>query len=464
MDPELLELLGLTGEDARRESPRMEKAFQILGIGAEDISRAKERIRGFYDLELLGVRKALGVWVLELVDMVLAKEEGKKVVYASFPPMMQLVGAMALAGEDIYYQVPEIVLCITLNCLFKKINPVLEVAEKRGMAPGLAYCSFLKARFGAISAGIIARPDLLVPSGLMCDKASKTDELLHEIQGTPVAYVDNIFDGKGEQWAEVVSPRLVKYLASAMKDAARKFEEVFGYPLTEAKIRQAAQEAAKLAEALRGVQELMLADPMPLSVRDYSIIQRIAFIRTRRALKDGTAALNTLKEDLQKRVRMGRGVLKRGAPRLVASVLPFNPEICGMFEELGLAIPIPILVGLQSRKSEGSFPSIWEAMADFSARMRGAYYSSLAYNLQAKELVQEVSADGFLVFRHIGCRQEHIWSPKTKDLVERELGVPVMLLDGDYCDFRDYNMPQMRTRVETFAQIVRDAKQAKGTP
>jgi len=462
MDPELLEMLGLTGEEARRESPRMEKAFKILRIEAEDISRGKERIRRYYDLELLGVRKALGVWVLELVDMVLAKEEGKKVVYASFPPMMQLVGAMALAGEDIYYQVPEIVLCITLNCLFTKINPVLEVAEKQGMGPGLAYCSFLKARFGAISMGLIARPDLLVPSGLMCDKASKTDEFLHELQGTPVAYVDNIFDGKGEQWADVVSPRLVDYLASAMKDAAQKFEEVLGYPITEDKVHEAAQEAAKLARALSGVQELMLADPMPLSVRDYSIIQRIAFIRTRRAMKDGAAALNILKEELQERVRKGQGVLKKGAPRLVASVLPFNPEITGMFEELGLAIPIPILVGLQRKKSEGSFSSIWEEMADFSARMRGAYYSSLAYNLQAKELVREVKADGFLVFRHIGCRQEHIWSPKTKDMIEKELGVPVMLLDGDYCDFRDYNMPQMRTRAETFAEIVMAAKKAKG--
>jgi len=166
-------------------------------------------------------------------------------------------------------------------------------------------------------------------------------------------------------------------------------------------------------------------------------------------------------DELEKRVREGYGVLKKGSPRIVASVLPFNPEIVGMFEEMGLAIPLPLLMGWHKKASPMVFSSIWEEMADFSARMRGAYYSSLAYNLHAKQLIQELRADGFIVFRHVGCRQEHIWSPKTKDVIEKDLGIPVLLMDGDFCDFRDYNVEQMRTRVETFAQIVKSRKREK---
>ena len=143
-----------------------------------------------------------------------------------------------------------------------------------------------------------------------------------------------------------MNPRLVQYLADAMKDAAEKFSEVLGYPITEGKIRQAMEADVKLSQALAGVQELMKADPMPLSVKDYSIIQRIAFIRTRRAMRDGVEALTILRGELEKRVQAGVGAVKKGAPRILASVLPFNPEIVGMFEGLGLAIPFPILIAL----------------------------------------------------------------------------------------------------------------------
>ncbi|MBW1804420.1 MAG: hypothetical protein JRJ85_27265, partial [Deltaproteobacteria bacterium] len=45
-------------------------------------------------------------------------------------------------------------------------------------------------------------------------------------------------------------------------------------------------------------------------------------------------------------------------------------------------------------------------------------------------------------------------------VIEEELAVPVMLLEGDYCDFRSYNTLQMRTKLETFAEIVKTRKAA----
>ena len=150
MYSEFLSLCGFEPEEIKRETRRIEKAFGILEISDEDVDRAKAKIEKYFDIELLGMRKILGLWLKELVDMVLAKEEGKKVIYVSYPPIPQIVAAMALTSDDIYCASPDIVLRNTLNLLFDKINPVLETAEKNGLAPGIAFCSYLQTRLGAI--------------------------------------------------------------------------------------------------------------------------------------------------------------------------------------------------------------------------------------------------------------------------------------------------------------------------
>src|SRR4030066_213007 len=130
MDVEFLELCGFESREIKEEASRIEKAFGILEIDDKDINRAKAKIKKYLDIELLGMRKVLGLWLKELVDMVLAKQEGKKVVYVSFPPIPHIASAIALAAENIYCAAPEIVLSNTLNLIFDKINPVLETAEK----------------------------------------------------------------------------------------------------------------------------------------------------------------------------------------------------------------------------------------------------------------------------------------------------------------------------------------------
>ena len=83
---EFLELCGFEEEEMTEEAPRVERAFDILELGPPDLDRAMERIDEYWDLELLAIRKSLGMWIKELVDLVLAKKEGKKVIFTSAVP------------------------------------------------------------------------------------------------------------------------------------------------------------------------------------------------------------------------------------------------------------------------------------------------------------------------------------------------------------------------------------------
>ena len=75
---ELLKMCGFEADEVETELPRIEKAFSKLGITAEDIERGKQRLTKYYDIELKGVRKIFRLCVLELVNSLLVREEGKK--------------------------------------------------------------------------------------------------------------------------------------------------------------------------------------------------------------------------------------------------------------------------------------------------------------------------------------------------------------------------------------------------
>lgn len=81
---ELLKLCGFGDEDMEREKSRIDQVFDKLEFGPRDFAFAEKWVRENHDVELAGVRKILGLWLLEFIDLVLAKQDGKNRLF-SFP-------------------------------------------------------------------------------------------------------------------------------------------------------------------------------------------------------------------------------------------------------------------------------------------------------------------------------------------------------------------------------------------
>ena len=160
---ELLTLCAFEPQEIEDQRPRIESTFNRLGLGPTDMDRAVSRVRKSFDIELLGVRKALGVWLKELFDVVLAREEGKRLIYFGYPPFQYIglvIKAATGSNDDFYIGCPEVVLCQTLGQIFNKLNPILEEGEAKGLAPGHAMCSLLQIKNGALEKGIVPIPDM----------------------------------------------------------------------------------------------------------------------------------------------------------------------------------------------------------------------------------------------------------------------------------------------------------------
>jgi len=456
MYSDFLSLCAFTAEDITKEKERIKTAFGILGIDSKDVDVAVNRVNRYFDIGLSSIRKVLGLWLKELVDMVLAKEEGKKVIYASMPPNFQFVAAMSSASEDIYCIIPEMVLGPAMEMIFGKLSPILEAGESAGLPPGKAFCSYLQTRLAAISSGIIPMPDLLVPSCYICDHSPKADELIHEIYGVPVVYIDSPFEGRGDKWPYFIDPQRVKYIARDMEDAAEKFRDLFGYAITEPKAREAMAEEAKLFRAGAGLWALMDNDPVPIGLKDLSLALYLPAVCSRRFMQEATPVLLELNQELQQRVNQGLGVGEKGAPRILVSMTPLDPEIIEMIEGLGLTISVTSLSPPANIESaEVKCDTVWEEIADNLLRRRGSQYSSMATINQYKWLAEQYNVDGAILLHHIGCRQFCSWLPMGKVVIEKDLDIPVLVLEGDYNDSREYSAAQMKNRLETFAHIVK---------
>jgi benzoyl-CoA reductase/2-hydroxyglutaryl-CoA dehydratase subunit BcrC/BadD/HgdB len=292
----------------------------------------------------------------------------------------------------------------------------------------------------------------------MCDLTPETDQMLHEFYSIPVAYIDNIMDIKGEDWPRI-DPRKVRYLSTEMKNAMETFSRLFNCKISQSKIRQAIEMRNKVNDLISKIRQLTQKDPTPMGHNNYAIVSHLGASCIKRVLREGVDVLNILREELEKRINEGKGILEKGAPRVILSMAPHDPAFADTIEKMGLTIYGTASVPIPSSLGPSSYNDLWEQVAESLMKRRGGQYSSWAYILQLRELCQAWHVDGLIFRTHFSCRQYSIFPLKAKEVIEKEFNIPVLLLEGDYCDFRSRSTRDMLVKLETFAEIIKSSKQ-----
>jgi len=456
----LLGLCSFSTKEIDSLKPRLEKAFEKLGLNRQDFSRAEERVATQHDLELVGVRKILRAWLLDLLDLVLSREEGKKVVYYGYPSI-QGPGMTIKAASNInlYIGCPDVVLCHTLGQIFDKITPLLEAAEKSGLPPGHGLCSLQQVRNGALALGIIPVPDLVTGSSYFCDMGSKADELLHEIYGHPAIYVDGIMDsawGEYPQWL----PERLKFLGAQIDKLYATVNDVLGIKVTQQSSEKAMQISRRFFKALGRLTKLMMADPMPVSGVESGMALNLAAASTGVSMTDGAEAIETLCDEVQARVDKSQGILEKGAPRVLNFIQPFSdPSITHMMEKAGLALSSSLVtVPPPKRDPSIQINTLGEDRAE--AALRDVYHSGYGLAKRFEDAARLVNIDGVLWGYLFNCRPLAQYSHLVKQWVEKNAGIPTLSLEMDIYDSRSYGPEALKTRVEAFAEMLRARKAA----
>jgi len=450
----LLEMCGFEPQEIRQEKQRIEKTFKVLKIGKKEISAAEKRVEQLYSIELPCVRKMLKVWIKELLALVMARDEKEKIVYAIMPSPAESYLAAMLASDKLYVGYPDYVFQIGLGALFGNLNPLLEAAERYGMTPGGGHCGLNKTRLGAHALGIIPKGDLSMAWGIVCDEGPKTDELIHEVFGMPVVYLDRCQDDPLDLFPEI-NELTVDYMVGEIKRAYAQFAEVAGVEISNELVMKAVKILFSYMENLGKVQELMRSDPLPLSQADMILFIMVTQLCIR-DYEGATEAVKMLYEEVKQRVEEKRGILPEESPRVLwGNHFPLpDPGIVKMVEEVGIASPFSEIFYVTIQPPSKIYDDPVETIARRFLEL-GLITSVTGRVRDIIRLFKEWDLDGILWFNHAPCKVIGTDSLMIKKALKKELKVPIIVVEGDIYDARFYNRQQIRNRVESFAEMLK---------
>jgi hypothetical protein len=451
---ELLKLCGYEIQEVERERPRLENAFKKLEFTPEDFKAAEQRVKRYYDVELLSIRKMLRIWLKSLIDLVLAREDGKKIVYTSMPPYFHILNGLTIISENVYVTSPDITLATAVGGIFGKLLPYLEEAERDLFTVSSAFCSPIEIKLGAINRGAIPLPDLCISSGHVCDQTPKLDEILNVRYGTPVVYADGTHDEYEKIWPKV-SEKRVDYVTGITAEILEKVDEVLNCSMTEEVAGEADSRIARINMKCKRVFELLKpVDPQPTGFVNVGTLMRLAklSVNSTTAAEDIDGLLELFYSELQERISQGKGNGPKGRPRVGLSGFASIPEPTSMIEDAGLAIVVDFtgLAPVEEELVESKYVDYWKRGAETVLRHCNGKFST-----RLIQVCREWNLDGAIINPPIGCRELCRVAIREKVLINEQLGKPALILECDLADTRSYSAESLRTRLEAFVEMLR---------
>jgi benzoyl-CoA reductase/2-hydroxyglutaryl-CoA dehydratase subunit BcrC/BadD/HgdB len=319
-------------------------------------------------------------------------------------------------------------------------DPFLEEAEQAGFAGDT--CGYHRSVIGAARKGIMPEPDFLIASTCPCSGGVAVLENLANMFNKDL-FVLNVPQEESEQ--------SVRYLAAQLKAMVQFISQHTGEPLDEDKLRQAVEKTNKAREIMQDMYRLAQKVPSPTDGRlliNFGIVMWL-FLGTDAAVEIAQA----YKEEFSARIDNGiQGVPDEKLRLLwIQNRIQFKNPLVEMLEkdyqanivsdELNDIYWDPI-------DPEDPYPGI--ARRAIAKPLNGSMQKRV-HHLQ--KLARNYQLDGAINPCHWGCRQ----GTGARGLISdglKEIGVPVLNLEVDCVDTRNFAEGQLRTRIEAFVEML----------
>ncbi|PAB60566.1 hypothetical protein CCE28_03205 [Anaeromicrobium sediminis] len=466
---EFLELCAFDESEIEELLPLWIEGSKKLGLTEEDVAYAKDEwIPEHWDIQYLGIRKMLGAYIREAIEISKLhqyKEDGVKIVYGIIPAISTNYYAIKAAGKDkVFVTFPDIHLVTILNGIFHKVDDYLYKAEEDGMTYGCRHCALNKTRIGAKANNIIPSPDVIWSWGLNCDEGPKTDEYIAGLYGedwkyvvsriphdTPYGHVDDEDDER------------VEYLAEVLKDGQKEIEKIIGIDVSDEHLAQAVKDQAKYSFKYSQLVSLVCkSNPQVIhgsALTNFGQPMAIPFNSGQKYMEE---AMDIMIRECKKARKAGTGVLPKDAPKLGSYFVPFAvPWVDKIFDENGIGTTFSLtFTPAKSQLKPSRFEDPFKQTAE--AWLKMSFGQNMGY--EVANMIDKVESNkpfdglllGFFDFdRWLGAHHK-----MAAKLIEKETGVPTFYMESDFWDDRDYSPEALRTRIESIAQVIKLKKEA----
>ena len=362
-----------------------------------------------------------------------------------------------LWGYDIFPLHPENM--ATVAAARKQSQRLIEHAEGMGYSRDL--CSYCKTNLGAVDTGIrttlggIAKPDIITCTNTICDTHWKWFQIQAEALRVPIFVFDcpKIVSGTDERTVE----GYITYLVEQFYDFFLFVERHTGKKLDVSRMVRACEDSERMSALWRDIYEDRKCVPSPYSSAETSASFFPLVVMP--GIKKGIRFFETIAGDVHTRAERGEGTLENGRERfrLLFEGIPFWYRMRFMYDlaRYGAVVTYePYTFSFAPPKPAGL--DYAETLREVARIMMDLPYS---YTLEKRipyfiRAVREYRIDGVILHENLSCRPSSAGMIDLKEAIQRECGIPVLMLQCDMNDPRAYSEAQVRARVESFVELM----------
>jgi benzoyl-CoA reductase/2-hydroxyglutaryl-CoA dehydratase subunit BcrC/BadD/HgdB len=308
-------------------------------------------------------------------------------------------------------------------------------------------CSFYRCAIGLDMEHLLPAPDFVVSASHLCEGAIKSFQNVAADYGVDHYLLDVPYHHTEESR---------KYVAGQLRELAEIIAKMQGKPIVKEKLAQAMRLSNESRDYQVKINQLRKAALCPLPAEDAT-----SYIPDMRFFSPGSEAgvrfFKTLYEEISARAVSGEGVVKNQQFRLLwlHYVRPYYPnEIISYLEANGAAVIFNESACVYWEPLDPENP--FESLADKVLSVPNAGPLERRADLAIK-LAEEYKVDGVIHFSHRGCRQSCGGEYIIRDMM-RKKDIPMLILDGDAIDSRNYSKEPTRLRLEAFLEMLEERK------
>jgi benzoyl-CoA reductase/2-hydroxyglutaryl-CoA dehydratase subunit BcrC/BadD/HgdB len=351
----------------------------------------------------------------------------------------------------------------TVAAARKQSLRLIEYTESLGYSRDL--CSYCKTSIGAYDTGIKAtlggldKPDFITCTNTICDTHWKWFHLQAHRLKVPIFVFDvpSVVSGTSPETME----GYVDYVVEQFILFGEFMQKNFGKKPNEKKLRKVMKLSERLSSLWREIYEYRKIIPSVYSAAETSASFFPLVVLP--GVKKGIQFYEKLLSDIKKRAAKGEGTLQEGKEkyRVLYEGIPFWYRMRFMYDlaKYGIVVTYePYTWSFAPKKTMGL--SLEESLRETARTIMNLPY---AYNLEDRieyfeKAVQEYRIDGVILHENMSCRPSSSGMIDLKEAIQRDLGVPVLILQCDMNDPRAFSEAQIQTRVESFVELMADNK------
>ncbi len=331
-----------------------------------------------------------------------------------------------------------------------------EKAEAMGYASDLCSYACSDIACAPINGGPIGglpRPDMLICCNNICGTVLKWYEIQARYFNVPLFILDTPF------CHTEYTREMRKYVRRQIDEYLRFLEEHCGKKYDYDRMKEVGKLSVTGQKLWQAVLDTTMHKPAPMSAFDAFF--HLALIVTLRGTQQAVDYYEMLLAEMKKRIADGIGAIPNERYRLLWDNLPVWYRTKWLSEKFA-AQDACLVADTYTSAWCGSLKYVdennfLETMAECYTRI----YLNIGVDEMARTvmaMVDKYGVDGIVMHSNRSCKPYSLGQYDIQRIVEKQKGIPSLMLEADMTDERKFSESQIETRIDAFIEILQEKK------